>query len=67
MSTMRPDTDLLTTAQVAAIIGRNTRYVARLVDAGRLTPLTKLPGLRGAYLFRAVDVEAIDARRQQAS
>lgn len=52
-------TDHLTTAEVAATLGVDVRTVHRWVTAGELTPLTKLPGLRGAYLFARSDVEAL--------
>jgi len=37
--------------------------VIRLVKAGKLTPVQKLPGLRGAYLFNRADIEALAAER----
>jgi excisionase family DNA binding protein len=50
-------TDMLTTSQVAEILGKSTRRVSQLVKSGRLHPALKLEGIRGAYLFepQAVD------------
>jgi hypothetical protein len=60
---------LLTTAQVAEIIGRSPRHVSRLVQRGELTPAAEAPGgARGrayAYLFDARDVEVYKLRQQQ--
>jgi excisionase family DNA binding protein len=53
------DTDLITSPQVAALLGKSIRTIHRLVDAGELTPTMKLPGPNGAYLFRRADVEAL--------
>jgi hypothetical protein len=49
---------LLTTSQVAEILGRTPRRVSQLVRSGQLHPELKLEGIRGAYLFRPQDVEA---------
>lgn len=46
-------TPLLTTAQVAAMIGVNRRTVLRMVARGELVPFMRTEG--GAYLFRADD------------
>ena len=56
---MRNMPDLLTTAQAAEIVGRSVPTVNRWAAEGILTPAQKLPGLRGAYLFRRSDVEAL--------
>ena len=43
--------DLLTTAQVATILGVSRRQVNRMVAAGKLQPAQKLEGQTGAHLF----------------
>jgi hypothetical protein len=58
-----PKTDTMTTAQVAARLRLNVRSVRRLMDAGRITPVYKLPTPTGPYLFDAADVEALAAER----
>lgn len=51
--------ELITTAQAAEVSGKNWRTIIRLVERGQLEPAQKLPGLRGAYLFRQSDIEAL--------
>lgn len=58
---------LLTAAQVAEIRGVTPKTVHRWAEAGRLPIATKLPGLRGAYLFHRADVEALAAERTKVS
>lgn len=53
---------LLTTAQAAARLGVSRWKITRLVEAGELTPVTKLTGRNGAFLF---DVAEIEARRRE--
>lgn len=53
--------DLLTTADVAQILGVNVRTVNRMADDGRLRVAVKLPGLRGPRLFDRADVDAVKA------
>lgn len=48
--------ELLTTSQVAEIKQVSERTIARWVRLGKLAPVAKAPGIRGAYLFRAEDV-----------
>ena len=50
---------LLTSPQVAHLLGCSTRTVHRLVTSEELIPAQKLPGPNGAYLFRRSDVEAL--------
>lgn len=54
--------DLLTTADVADIVGKSIPTVNRWASEGRLPFAHKLPGQRGAYLFRRTDVEALVQR-----
>ena len=58
---------LLTTAEVAERLGRTARTVVRLVEAGDLTPVTKTPGIRGAYLFAERDVTRYLTKRDRAA
>lgn len=50
------ETTLLTTAEVADLLGVSIPTVNRWVRDGRLTPSQKLPGVRGANLFHADDI-----------
>ena len=49
---------LIPTREVADRLGKSTRYVTRLVDAGALKPAAKAPGPRGAFLFDEDEVRA---------
>ena len=59
-----PTLALVTTADAVVRLGVSACTVVRMVDNGRLTPQTKLAGLRGAYLFDRRDVEALAASRE---
>jgi hypothetical protein len=54
---MPTTTDPLTTAQVVDEYGSSRRTLMRRVADGELTPLMKLPGHTGAYLFERDEVE----------
>lgn len=54
---------VMTTAQAASRLRTSRCTVVRMAHAGLLEPLEKLPGLRGAFLFRPADVEALAAER----
>ncbi|QTF71752.1 helix-turn-helix transcriptional regulator [Arthrobacter woluwensis] len=51
--------ELVSTREVAAALGVNTRQVARLVSRGELTPSVKAPGTRGAFLFDRAEIEKL--------
>jgi excisionase family DNA binding protein len=51
--------DLLTTSEVCDALQVGSSTISRWVADGRLEPARKLPGLRGAFLFRRSDVVAI--------
>jgi excisionase family DNA binding protein len=53
------ETDILTIRDVAARLGVSTRTIHRWVDAGRIKPSFKGPGIRGLLLFARADVEAM--------
>jgi hypothetical protein len=56
---MQKTEPLITTAQAAEVSGKSLRTIIRLVEKGKLNPAQKLPGLRGAFLFDAGDIEAL--------
>jgi hypothetical protein len=47
----------LTTAQVAALLGKQPRTIQRHADAGLIPTIGKLPGRTGAYLFDSAVIE----------
>lgn len=53
--------ELLTTAEVAALLGRSVPTINRWAVEERLIPVMKVPGLRGPRLYRRADVEALAA------
>lgn len=57
-----PD-ELMSTAQVAAMLGRSVNLVNRWVREGRLTPHTQVPGRTGARLFRRGDIEPTETEQ----
>lgn len=61
-----PNTELLTSPQAGAILGKSARTVQRMADAGDLPYAQKLPGPNGAYLFRRSEVEALLATADEA-
>lgn len=52
----------MTTAEAAEALGVSIKTVTRWAASGKLTPLKKLPGPRGAFIFNSGDVEALLAR-----
>lgn len=54
------------TADVVEASGKSVATITRWVAAGKLTPVHKGTGLRGAFLFRRKDVEALLAREETA-
>lgn len=59
-------TDLLATTEVAALLGIDRSVVIRRVQAGSLTPVHRLPGPTGAYLFDRSEVERVATERKTA-
>lgn len=51
-----------TTKDAAAKLGKSVRTIHRMVAAGELHPVGKAPGVRGAYLLDADEVERVAAR-----
>lgn len=58
--------ELLTTAEVAAMLGVDVRTVARWVNAGRIAVEVQGPGLRGARLFSPIEVARFAAELARA-
>ena len=63
MSNVSPS-ELLPTSEVAQRLGVTPKTVARMAADGRLTPAVKAPGLRGAMLFRAEDVDQVEVGKR---
>lgn len=55
---MSQSAHLLSTAEVAVLLGKSRATVKRMALSGNLKPALKLPGDTGAYLFDPKDVEA---------
>lgn len=51
--------ELLTSVQVAILLGKSARTVHRMAEAGTLPVAQKLPGPNGAFLFRREDVDRL--------
>jgi hypothetical protein len=51
--------ELIGTKEAAELIGESVKSTIRRVERGDLTPVSKLPGLRGAYIFERADIEAL--------
>lgn len=62
-----PGDDLITTAQVAELLGITVAWANKQAKAGRLPVAQKLPGDTGAYLFRREDIDAEVQRRAGAA
>lgn len=60
------DDDRLTTAEVAAILGRSVPTINRWAANGRLPVVQQLPGSTGARLFLRRDVERLRSPEQVA-
>jgi predicted site-specific integrase-resolvase len=50
---------LLSSADTARVLGIHQTTVSDWVKAGRIKPVQKMPGLRGAYLFHPTEVERV--------
>ena len=53
----------LTTAEIVKATGTTPATVTRWVAAGKLSPIHKGQGIRGAFLFAREDVDAFLAER----
>ena len=64
MTSVSDTEELVDTRGALNVLGRTSpTTISRLVKAGKLTPVHKLPGLRGAYVFRRSDVLALRGER----
>jgi predicted site-specific integrase-resolvase len=52
-------TDQIPTREAATLCGVSVKTFIRWKEAGKIEPVAKLPGLRGAYLFDRSDVETL--------
>ena len=59
--------DLITTAEVAAILNYSIQWVNKLAARGDLPVVQKLPKATGAYLFDRAAVEDFRRQRQDAA
>lgn len=50
---------LIGVAEASELTGLDRRTLHRKVERGELTAITKLPGLRGAYIFNRSDILAL--------
>lgn len=63
-----PIQESLTSSEVCRELSIDRSTLSRWVAAGRIEPMTKLPGIRGAFLFhRAEVVRVLRERDQQAA
>jgi len=58
---------LLTSFEAGLMLGKSSRTIQRMVDAGKLKPAQKLAGPNGAYLFARADIERLIPREEAAS
>lgn len=54
--------ELISSPEVARMINRSPRTVHRLVENGELTPVAKLPGPNGAFVFTREQAEELVER-----
>ncbi|MGB7365039.1 MAG: helix-turn-helix domain-containing protein [Rhodococcus sp. (in: high G+C Gram-positive bacteria)] len=58
----------MTSTQAGQLIGKSSRTVLRLMDAGLLVSAGQLSGVNGPYLFRRSDIQAyLDSRAARAA
>ena len=55
--------DVVTSAEACEALHVDRSTLTRWVAAGKITPLTKLPGSTGAFLFDPSEVERIQTGR----
>ncbi len=58
-------TDTMNTAQAAKRLGCSPRTIHRRVRENELTPLMKVPGLTGAFIFATAEVERYAAEQRK--
>ena len=52
-------TDVIPLSEAARILGLSVRTMHRRIADGVVVPVSKLPGLRGAYIFDRSDIERL--------
>lgn len=57
--------EILTSPEVATLLGRSPRTVHRLVKSGQLVPVKQFAGPNGAFLFDRETVEAFVSQRSE--
>jgi predicted site-specific integrase-resolvase len=66
MSNTPANEQFLTTAEIVKATGTTPATVTRWVAAGKLSPIHKGQGIRGAFLFDRKDVETfLESRKQR--
>lgn len=55
----QPTTPYLSSAQACQRLGIDRSTLTRWVEAGKLKPVVKLRGIRGAYVFDAADIDQL--------
>lgn len=55
-------TDLIGTAEAAALLKISRSTLTRRVEAGEIEPALVVPGYRGGFLFEPADIEALAGR-----
>lgn len=63
MTQIQRTPDLIGVAEASAILSLDRRTIHRMVERSELEPASKLPGLRGAYIFDRATIVA--AKEQQ--
>lgn len=56
-------TEIIGADEASDILGIDRSTLTRWVTAEKVTPLQKLPGEKGAYLFRRAHIEKLAAER----
>jgi hypothetical protein len=51
--------ELIGTREASERLGESIRQTIRRVESGKLEPVAKMPGLRGAYVFNAADIDRL--------
>lgn len=57
--------ELVTTAQVADLLGRDTATINRWANQGRLQPAMQAPGVRGSRWFLRRDIEQLASQLRE--
>lgn len=57
------ESDLVTTAEAADLLGVSIKTVLRIAERGELPVAVRVPGLRGPRMYRLADVQALAERR----